>query len=70
MFSHVQSAFILGRSILDNVMIAIEIIHYLKSKTKGNVGDVALKVDTSKTYDKINWEYLRRVMLRLCFDAK
>lgn len=46
MFSHVQSAFILGRSILDNAMIAIEIIHYLKSKTKGNVGDVALKVDT------------------------
>jgi len=49
-------------------VIAIEIIHYLKSKTKGNV---ALKVDMSKAYEhRINWEYLRKVMLRLGFDAK
>lgn len=46
--SHVQSAFVPGRCILDNAMIAIEIIHHLKSKTKGRNGDVALKFDMSK----------------------
>lgn len=52
--SHVQSVFAPGRSILDNAMIAIEIIHHLKSKTKGGNEDVALKIDMSKTYDKVD----------------
>jgi hypothetical protein len=30
-----QSAFVPGRSILDNAMAAIEIIHYMKAKTRG-----------------------------------
>lgn len=36
--SSVQSAFIPGRSILDNGMVATEIIHYMKSKTKESWG--------------------------------
>lgn len=43
--SDTQSAFVLGRSILDNAMAAIEIIHHTKSKVKGKVGEVALKLD-------------------------
>ncbi|PNX88188.1 hypothetical protein L195_g044290, partial [Trifolium pratense] len=43
-----QSAFVPGRSILDNAMATIEIIHYMKSKTKGKKGEVALKLDISK----------------------
>ncbi|PNX88544.1 ribonuclease H, partial [Trifolium pratense] len=43
-----QSAFIPGRSILDNVMVAFEVIHHMKTKTKGKLGDVALKLDISK----------------------
>jgi hypothetical protein len=43
-----QSAFVPGRSILDNVMAAIEIVHFMKSKTIGKKGDVALKLDISK----------------------
>lgn len=33
--SEKQSTFIVGRSILDNALVASEIIHYLKCKTKG-----------------------------------
>jgi hypothetical protein len=34
--SEEQSAFIEGRSILDNALIAVEIIHALKRKTRGS----------------------------------
>jgi hypothetical protein len=50
-----QSAFVPGRSILDNAMVAIEVIHYMKTKTRGQDGCVALKLDISKAYDKIYW---------------
>ena len=46
-----QSAFVPGRSILDNAMVAIEVVHYMKLKTKGKQGNVALKLDISKAYD-------------------
>jgi len=32
-----------------------EIIHYMNSKRRGKVGDLALKVDISKAYDKVEW---------------
>lgn len=60
-----QFAFVPRRSILDNVMAAIEIIHHMKSKVKDNVGEVALKLDISKAYDKIEWNYLREVMIKM-----
>jgi hypothetical protein len=37
-----QSAFVVDRSILDNVMVAMETIHHMKCKVKGKVGEVAL----------------------------
>jgi hypothetical protein len=52
---------------LDNALVAIEIVHFMKSKTKGRVGDVALKLDISKAYDRIGWEYLRGVMEKMGF---
>jgi hypothetical protein len=52
--SEEQSAFVEGRSILDNALIAIEVIHALKRKTRGCKGDLALKIDISKAYDKVD----------------
>jgi len=65
-----QSVFVPGRSILDNAMAAIEIIHHMKSKVKGNVGEVALKLDISKAYDRIEWNYLREVMEKMGFSQQ
>lgn len=65
-----QSAFVPGRLILDNVMAAIELVHYMKTKFKGTKGDVAFKLDISKAYDRIDWNYLRCMMLKMGFSIQ
>lgn len=62
-----QSAFVEGISILDNALVTFEIIHHMKCKTKRKNGDVALKIDIRKAYDKVDWGYLRAVMERMGF---
>ncbi|XP_058758128.1 uncharacterized protein LOC131631355 [Vicia villosa] len=68
--SEEQSAFVEGRSILDNAMIAIEIIHSLKRKTKGNKAHLALKIDMSNAYDRVDWGFLRCMLSRMGFADK
>jgi hypothetical protein len=68
--SQEQSAFVEGRSILDNALIAIEVIHAIKRKTKGQRGELALKIDISKTYDKVDWGFLRCVLTRMRFGGR
>lgn len=52
-----QSAFILSRLVSDNVIIAYECFHHL-SKSKAKVGFVSLKLDISKTYDRVEWSFM------------
>ena len=62
-----QSAFILGRMITNNIMIAHEVNHYLKRKRQGKHGFLALKMDKSKAYDRIEWQFLKGMLLKLGF---
>ncbi|XP_058775981.1 uncharacterized protein LOC131650282 [Vicia villosa] len=50
-----QSDFVEGRSILDNSMIAFEVIHVFKKGTSGKNAQLDLKIDMSKAYDRMNW---------------
>lgn len=51
--SECQSAFIPRRVISDNIMVAYEMIHYLKQKRRGKEGSMEIKIDMSKAYDRI-----------------
>ncbi|XP_074314569.1 uncharacterized protein LOC141649788 [Silene latifolia] len=62
-----QSAFTPGRAISDNVMIAFEIFHHMK-QSRSAEGFMALKLDMAKTYDRVEWVFLRRVLAALGFD--
>ena len=68
--SSTQSAFAPGRSITDNVMIACELLHYMNRKQRGNVGEVALKLDIIKAYDRVDWKFLHHMFRVLGFDDR
>ncbi|KAF7841337.1 ribonuclease H [Senna tora] len=51
-----------GRLIQDNILIASEIMHYIKGCKRTKQGWATMKVDLNKAYDKISWKFLRDVL--------
>ncbi|XP_065629278.1 uncharacterized protein LOC136067411 [Quercus suber] len=55
------------RLITDNVLVAFEMMHYLEHKKEGKDSSMAIKLDMSKAYDKVEWDFIEQVMRTLGF---
>ncbi|KAL0462101.1 UNVERIFIED_CONTAM: LINE-1 retrotransposable element O protein [Sesamum latifolium] len=67
--SPAQSAFVPGRLITDNVLLAFETNHFLNIHSKGRKHFMNLKLDISKAYDRVEWPFLQRVLGKLGFPS-
>ncbi|XP_048605708.1 uncharacterized protein LOC106424118 [Brassica napus] len=68
LISETQSAFVAGRQISDNIMIAQEMFHALRTKPSGRNKRMAIKTDMSKAYDRMEWSFIEAVMRKMGFS--
>ena len=52
------------------MLVAFELMHYLEHKKEGKKGFVAIKLDMSKTYDRVEWGFIKQVMKKMGFHEK
>lgn len=63
--SSLQSVFVQGRSIHDNVLIADEILYSFQDGTKTK--SMVTKLDTKKTFDRLEWKFITKCFRELGF---
>ena len=68
--SETQSAFQSSKAISDNILVAFETLHHMKSQKSKKTGFMAMKLDMSKAYDRVEWDFLIKIMKKMGFCDK
>ena len=45
-------------------------MHHISQKKGGKLGDIAIKLDMNKAYDRVEWACLEKIIEKLGFDVK
>lgn len=64
-----QRAFLPRRLITNKALIAFECLHAINSSTDERNRFCAYKLDLSKAYDRVDWSFLKNVLLKLGFHC-
>jgi hypothetical protein len=67
--SQSQSAFVTGRLTTDNILLDYETTHFMHLHKGGRDGLAAVKLDMSKAFDRVEWSFLKNMMLKLGFNS-
>ncbi|KAL4273302.1 hypothetical protein GQ457_13G015880 [Hibiscus cannabinus] len=65
--SNTQASFVQGRAITDNILVAHEIVHTLHTSVSRSSHGAVFKLDMEKAFDRVEWPFLKAVMLHLGF---
>ena len=65
-----QSAFTPDCLITNNVLVAFEFMHYLNHKSEGKENYMSIKLDMSKAFDRVEWNFIKGVIEKLGFVEK
>ncbi|CAM8943685.1 unnamed protein product [Rhodiola kirilowii] len=65
-----QSAFVKGRNIIDNFVVAHENAHFLRRCRDSGKSYASIKLDMSKAYERVEWPFLEKLMLKMGFAER
>lgn len=66
--SSTHGAFVTERLILENIIIAHEMVHAHRTNDRVSKKFMAIKTDMSKAYDRVEWPFLESLLERMGFD--